>query len=144
MSKFIVRSMTTTDFDVVRGIQAVPYHIYLTANRTSAYWGSRYDAMQFDTVEAAQAEIDRSFSATAKEGWARYHNAPEIVPLDPQAEADLPTYWERQRARSEARRRMQERLAADYIPLQSLKPYPRAHERAPRTTIGRAYPLIRR
>jgi hypothetical protein len=84
MSKFVIRSMSTTNLPECR-----PYHIYLkpVAKRAGAYWASIYDAERFDSfeaaVEAARSKID---------GF-------DIVPED---HKDLPTYWEARREKARA------------------------------------------
>jgi hypothetical protein len=90
-TKYVVRSMTTTDFDIVRGIAPVPYHVYLMPckQRAGAYWSSIYRAQTFATIAEAEAEIDRAF--TNRDKWWR---RPEIAPVN---DRDVPTYWNNQK-----------------------------------------------
>lgn len=94
-NKYVVRSMTTTDFDVVRGIQAEPYHIYLMPphKRVGAYWASIFHAQLFDTPQEAEAEIARSLHGL-------YPHQPDtdsqVVPVD---DSKMPAYWELRDAR---------------------------------------------
>lgn len=91
MSKFVIRSMSTTDYRPAwrSGTTFVPeqlpqpYHIYLLERekRTGAYWSGLHGAMKFETEEAAQAEIDR-YSLT---------NC-DIVPVD---HSKLLNFWEK-------------------------------------------------
>ena len=92
MSKFVIRSMSTTDYvpayrsgaDRVPEQKPVPYHVYLmpAEKRRSAFW-NRFlgDAMTFETVEAAQAEIARHGLTSC-----------DVVPYD---HSNLPAYWEK-------------------------------------------------
>lgn len=92
MTKFVIRSMSTTDYRMayrsgatfVPEQKPVPYHVYLMPleKRRGAYW-NRFlgDAMTFETVEAAQAEIDRCDLTSC-----------DIAPYD---HSNLPAYWER-------------------------------------------------
>lgn len=86
MTKFVIRSMTTTDYDPLNARTPKPFHIYLMPEhkRTRAYWSGPYDALQFDTAEAAYAEI-------AKLGLAR-RCPPEVVPAQ---DGDVPAFWDR-------------------------------------------------
>jgi hypothetical protein len=89
---FVVRSMTTTDYDWRRpATKVVPYHIYLMPpeKRRGAYWSSLSEAQVFPTREAAQAEIDRAL--TKRE----YGYGPDVVPFH---HKDLPTFWDCQAA----------------------------------------------
>jgi hypothetical protein len=84
-TKYVVRSMTTTDFDVRSGKAPVPYHIYLmpSIKRVGAYWSSAFQAEMFDSPQAAEAEAKRSLS----------NDHYDIVPF---SDKDVPTYWELQ------------------------------------------------
>lgn len=83
MTKFVIRSMSTTDY-VCAGHgrpeqKPEPYHIYLVKpeNRAGAWWRNWIgDAMKFDTMEAAQAEIDRCFAGKA------WYELPQPVAMD--------------------------------------------------------------
>jgi len=84
MTLYVVRSMTTTDFDIRSGRPVTPYHIYLLPPelRHGAYWSGTYRAMTFDSPQDAEAEANRCLSNP---------NNANIVPLD---DHDIPTYWE--------------------------------------------------
>ena len=105
MSKYVVRSMTTTDADWRTRAPVTPYHIYLVPpmERGGAYWGSKYRAQLFDSPQEAEAEVARCLPRDGEYG--SYVN---IVPAD---DRDVPTYWDiqelnkpRQDAAYEARR----------------------------------------
>lgn len=87
MTQFVVRSMTTTDWRP-GGPHVTPYHIYLrTADkRVSAYWSDRYEAAKFESIEAAEKEIE-AWLRNDKIGTRR----PDIVPVD---DRNVPTYWD--------------------------------------------------
>lgn len=93
---FVIRSMSTTDY-VAAGYgrpeqKPVPYHVYLVpvANRAGAWWRNWIgDAQKFDTMEEAQAEIDRAF---AGRNW---YELPQAVAMD-----DKTTFWDFQKERS--------------------------------------------
>ena len=91
---FVIRSMSTTDYrPAYRGAGGKvygpylpePYHCYLlpVAKRISAYWAPLYAAMQFDTAEQAQAEIERCSLTSC-----------DVVPADHEKQG-LPAYWEK-------------------------------------------------
>ncbi len=92
MSKFVVRSMSTTNYypafrsggKLIPEQLPQPYHVYLleVAKRIGAYWSSSpFSAMTFETEEAAQAEIDRCELTTC-----------DIVPVD---HSHLPNFWDK-------------------------------------------------
>lgn len=85
--RFVIRSMSTTD--AYRGQQSKPFHIYLKKRecRAGAYWTSGFgERMEFDSIEAAQAEIDAYLPRKAA-----YEPVPDIVPV---VDMDVPTYWD--------------------------------------------------
>lgn len=96
MTKFMIRSMTTTDS--IRGSAVTPFHIYLlpSAERRGAYWSSAYRAQQFDSIAAAQTEIDRSLPSCAS-----YEPLYDIVPADDRA---VPTFWDARDTPRDARK----------------------------------------
>lgn len=92
MTKFVVRSMSTTNYQpamrcgdkLIPAQQPKPYHVYLleVAKRIGAYWSSSpFSAMTFETEEAAQAEIDRCGLTSC-----------DIVPVD---HSKLPNFWDK-------------------------------------------------
>lgn len=92
MSKFVIRSMSTTDYRMayrsgttfVPEQKPEPYHVYLMpAEKRRGAWWNRFlgDAMTFETVEDAQAEIDRHGLTSC-----------DVAPYD---HSNLPAYWER-------------------------------------------------
>ena len=95
MTKFVIRSMTTTDFDWRAHTKKVtPYHLYLMKPecRRGAYWSTRNsDTMLFDSIEAA---LDHGKAALNKnDDWSiRMSNDNwDVVPLD---DRELPTFWD--------------------------------------------------
>lgn len=94
---FVIRSMTTTDFNPFSKKPVVPYHIYLREplNRARAYWAHQGEAQRFATVEEAQAEIDRAFPVAKRD---RFWQAPDIVPEKAEA-LGLLHYWQIRRLR---------------------------------------------
>ena len=86
MTKYMIRSMTTTDYDVRTGKGSEPFHIYLmpAAQRRGAYWGSKFAGETFDTPQAADAEAKRSLRDD------RY----QIAMAD---DRTMPAYWELRR-----------------------------------------------
>lgn len=98
MTKFVVRSMTTTDYRPQYGQLPSPYHVYLLKpeRRIGAYWcASQHDVQLFDTVEAAQAEIDRCLKRHFS-----YEPLYDIVPQDDRA---VPTFWDARKGESRKR-----------------------------------------
>lgn len=90
MTKYVIRSMTTTD--ATRDNAPVPYHVYLIKpeKRRGAYWcRCSSDIATFDSIEAAQAEIDRSLPQREV-----YEPLQDIVPQDDRA---VPTFWDARR-----------------------------------------------
>lgn len=87
MCKYLIRSMTTTDFDYRSAKPVTPFHIYLlpAQERTSAYWSSGFRAATFDSPQAAEAEATRLGLDNA-----------DIVPMNDTA---IPAYWELQAMR---------------------------------------------
>lgn len=86
MTKFVIRTMTTTDWRP--GQHITPYHLYLRPahERTSAYWVSYGKRAEFDSIEEAEAEIE-AWLRNDKTGTRR----PDIVPVN---DRDVPTYWD--------------------------------------------------
>jgi hypothetical protein len=82
-TKYVIRSMSTTDYDVRTGQGSEPFHIYLmpSAKRAGAYWGGKFAGEVFDTPQAADVEAKRSLPD------GRY----QIAMLD---DRTMPTYWE--------------------------------------------------
>jgi hypothetical protein len=98
MTQFVIRSMTTTDYDFRRpSTPVVPYHIYLLPShkRRGAYWSSKWEAERFDTIEAAEAEVARSLPVRDK-----WDSRPEIVPVN---DDNIPTFWDNQKLRDSVR-----------------------------------------
>ncbi len=79
---YVVRSMTTTDYDFRSAQPVTPYHIYLMPreSRGRAYWSSFYNAARFDSPQAAEAEAVR-LNLT---NW-------DITPADHRT---FPDFWE--------------------------------------------------
>jgi hypothetical protein len=104
MTSFVIRSMSTTDYVVAsRGQPAqkpVPYHVYLMRPelRSRAWWNrSMHDAMKFDTHAEALDYVEARFDALKDA---------EISAVDADTRG-LPTFWDNQLARTEARLRAQ-------------------------------------
>ncbi len=97
MAQFKIRSMSTTDAGWGKyAAPIMPYHIYLRKPefRTSAYWcQSPSETATFESVEAAQAEIDRSFPRVEK-----YEPLLDIVPVD---DRSVPTFWDARKRKSD-------------------------------------------
>lgn len=93
--RFLIRSMSTTDYDPRSNQPVIPYHIYLMSpeKRGRAYWSrSKADAAIFPTEAAALAERARIL---------RPGDRSEVTPFD---DSGLPTYWESQKAREDAKK----------------------------------------
>lgn len=89
MTQYVVRSMTTTDYDPRSGKPVTPYHIYLMPShkRARAYWSSKHEAQTFATPQEAEAEIARSLH-----NWdGGPDTKSQIVPYD---DTNVPAYWE--------------------------------------------------
>jgi hypothetical protein len=89
--KWVVRSMSTTDFRPARGPNhpgqiPEPFHIYLlpSMERSGAYWADRSRAQLFDSPQEAEAEANRCLPADSA---VRVNIAPAL-------DDDMPTYWE--------------------------------------------------
>lgn len=83
---FVIRSMSTTDWNGRDPIK--PYHVFLKkpAERFRAYWtASAYERATYPSIEAAQAEIARC----KLEGC-------DIAPAD---DRNFPTFWNLRNAR---------------------------------------------
>lgn len=80
MTKYVVRSMSTTDS--VRGSAPVPYHVYLLPpeKRLGAYWSSPHRAQLFASPQEAEAEAVRSNTS----GY-------QVAPAD---DTQMPAYWD--------------------------------------------------
>jgi hypothetical protein len=90
---FVIRSMSTTDFDWRDQKPVVPYHVYLmtTDRRASAWWSpDKSVAAMFETVEAAQAEIVRL-------GLASKYSTPHVAPVN---DRGFPTFWDARKPKS--------------------------------------------
>jgi hypothetical protein len=83
-TRYVIRSMTTTNFDGRAG-SIRPYHIYLLPRekRFGAYW-STVGAMTFDSPQEAEAEAARSLPDSDR------------VNIVPERDQDIPTFWELQ------------------------------------------------
>ena len=92
MDKFVIRSMSTTDYRMayrsgntfVPEQKPIPYHVYLmpVEKRRGAYWNRHLlDAMAFDTIEDAHNEIARCELTSC-----------DVVPYE---HSNLPLYWEK-------------------------------------------------
>lgn len=91
MSKFVIRSMSTTDYVIGRpgypAQQPVPYHIYLKRRelRSGAYWTTFMpDVATFDSIEDAIAHGKASLRDE------RF----DVVPFAPNDSVRVPTYWD--------------------------------------------------
>lgn len=88
---FVIRSMSTTDAVPAfrRGTYFQPaqqpqrYHIYLRANRASAWWGGKHEAMRFETEEEANAFVAARAGSLSNV---------QVAPLDDHA---IPPFWAR-------------------------------------------------
>ncbi|HPG02556.1 MAG TPA: hypothetical protein P5256_01495 [Beijerinckiaceae bacterium] len=86
---FVIRSMSTTDWNGRDPVK--PYHVYLlpVAKRARAYWtSSSYERATYPSIEAAKAEIDRC----KLDGC-------DIAPAD---DRGFPTYWDLRNAQINA------------------------------------------
>lgn len=104
---YVVRSMTTTDFDHRFGGEPVtPFHIYLMPShkRVRAFWSHKGDAAVFATPQEAEAEIVRA----GLKDWSltKPDNKSQVVP---QNDDSIPTYWDIQEL-NEERLRLKKRL----------------------------------
>jgi hypothetical protein len=84
--RYVIRSMSTTDFEPYSHEPVRPYHIYLMRPelRGRAYWSNLGDAQRFDSYRKAEAEERRLFPEDDR-------RTANIVPEDDRA---YPTYWE--------------------------------------------------
>jgi len=100
MAKFVIRSMSTTDFTlpyrsggkIVPGQKSTPYHIYLMRpeKRVGAWWStSPIDRQVFETEAEAQEVFDKLF------GNHVWYSQPQVCPIDA-----TDTFWDYQDVRS--------------------------------------------
>lgn len=94
--RYVIRSMTTTDYDYRSCNPVIPYHIYLRKPecRGRAWWSSLSDAMFFATPQEAQAELDRAFGDKLAYGNVRSQDGLQIVPTN---NTTVPDFWEIQK-----------------------------------------------
>jgi hypothetical protein len=82
--QYVIRSMTTTDYDGRNPVR--PYHVYLKPERErfGAWWAGRFDAERFDTIEEAKAARERAGNSAL---------GAQIAATDAEARG-LPNYWD--------------------------------------------------
>jgi len=102
MTKFVIRSMSTTDYDPRSGSKPEPYHLYLARSecRGGAYWRSRFSSeiMTFESIEDALCHGENHLNKL--DDWSIRHGNDrfDVVPF---VDKDVPTYWDARAGKNE-------------------------------------------